>query len=113
MSAEMVTALSGVGVSVATAAGSWLVARAGRRTRQQERRDDFTAVTARMDKEIKRLEGRVERQESRITDQDAAIAWLTGRLRSLLAYTRKAGLEPPPPPPMPPRVQEYLTHIDV
>src|SRR5688572_26540905 len=108
MGPEMVTALSGVGVSVVTAAGSAWVARAGRRTRQQERRDDFVALTEQAGKAIERLERRIQTQEEeadkqrrRIADQDAAIAWLIVRVRGLVAYIRKARLEPPAPEPMP------------
>ncbi|PWI45950.1 hypothetical protein CK485_02060 [Streptomyces sp. ICBB 8177] len=57
------TGLSGLGVSVATAAGAIYTARAGRRTRGQERRDDFAAITDRLDLEVRRLERRVDEQE--------------------------------------------------
>jgi hypothetical protein len=120
VSAEMVTALSGVGVSVVTAGGTWMAARASRRTREQERRDDFVALTEQAGKAIERLERRVQAQEEeadkqrrRIADQDAAIGWLAVRIRALVAYIRKAGLEPPAPDPMPERARDYLNHIDV
>lgn len=120
MSAEMVTALSGLGVSGVTAFGSYWVARAGRRTRQQEWRDDFVALQEQAGKAIERLERRIKAQEEegdkqrrRIADQDAAIGWLVVRVRGLVAYIRKAGLEPPAPEPMPDQVRAYIAHIDV
>lgn len=120
MSTEMVTALSGLGVSGVTAFGSYWVARAGRRTRQQERRDDFATVTARMDGEILRLERRVkaqeedaEKQRKRITDQDEALAWLWSWTRSLVVFVRKLGHEPPAAPQPVPEAARRYTRTDV
>lgn len=116
----MLTALSALAVATVTAAGAVATAVVGRRQpRGQRRRDDFTAVTARLDKDIERLEKRLGEQETkaaeaqqRITAQDFTIRYLVGWVRSLVAYTRSAQLEPPPPPqPVPAEVQPYLHDV--
>ena len=121
MSTEMVTALSALSVALITAGGGVVTVVIGRRQpRGQSRRDDFTTVTTRMDKDIDRLERRLrdqekemERAQDRIVGQSAAIAWLTTRLRGLVAYARASGLEPPAPAPIPDRAREYISDIDV
>jgi hypothetical protein len=102
------------------AGGGVVAARSARRTKRQERRDDFLAITEQQGKAIERLEKRVqlreaeaERQRERISGQDATIGYLLSRVRSLVGYIRGAGLEPPAPAPMPDRVRDYLDHIDV
>lgn len=115
------SAISGLGVSVTTAAGVIYAAKAGRRTRGQERRADFETITERMDKEVDRLERRVEDQEreseqqrARISSQEFTIRYLVGWLRSLVIAVRAAGAEPPPAPePVPDGVQPYLHDIGV
>lgn len=107
----VVSALTGV-------CGVW-AARSARRTPRQEKRDDFTVVTDRLDKDIERLQRRISEQESesekhrlRISEQDEAIGWLLARLRGLTSYIRSAGMAPPPPEPMPERVRKYIHHVD-
>ena len=108
------------GMAVVAAAGGVVSARSARRTKRQEKRDDFLAVTEQQGKAIERLEGRVQRQEDeaekqreRIADQDEAIGWLLHRVRSLVSHIKKAGLEPPPSEPMSDRASRYIHHIDV
>ncbi|GGV45545.1 hypothetical protein [Streptomyces spectabilis] len=101
----VVTAVTGI-------CGLW-AARAARRTPRQERRDDFTVVTNRMDRDIERLEGRQREQQDQITGQGAAISWLVVDRRSLVRTIRKAGLDPPLAKPIPERARPYLDHIDV
>lgn len=113
MGPEMVTALSGVGVSVVTAAGSIWVAKAGRRTARQERRDDFSVFTKKLNDQIGKLEEKAEKQEQRITDQDLAIGWLLNRVRSLVSHIRAAGMEPPPAMRPPERIKDYIDHLDM
>lgn len=120
LSTEMLTALSGLGVSLVTAGGGVWVAKAARRTPAQERRDDFLAMTERQDKAIEQLERRIEireteaeRQRDRISNQDEAIGWLLARVRGLVTYIRSTGLEPPAPEPMSERARQYLRHLDV
>jgi hypothetical protein len=122
VSPEMVTALSALGVASVTAAGGIVTAVVGRRQpRGQQRRDDFAAVTARLDKDIERLERRVDEQEEegrelrvRITTQDFTIQYLLRWTRSLVGYVRRSGLEPPAPPqPVPPDVEPYLSDLGV
>jgi len=120
MTPEMLTALSGLGVSGVTAIGAVWVARAGRRTAKQERRDDFTAVTEQQARAIERLENRIGKQEEeaekqriRIGDQDEAIGWLLLRVRGLVTHIRRAGMEPPQPDPMSERARQYLGRIDM
>lgn len=119
MNAEMWTAVTGGVVALASAGATAWGARAARRTKRQENRDDFLAITTQQGKAIERLEARVLRQETeaekqreRITDQDEAIGWLLHRVRSLVSHIRKAGLEPPPAEPMSERAARYIHHID-
>lgn len=108
------------GMAAVAAAGGVVSARSARRTKRQEKRDDFLAVTEQQGKAIERLEARVQRQESeaekqreRITDQDEAISWLLHRVRSLVSHIKKAGMEPPQAEPMSERAARYIHHIDV
>ncbi|MGW7673519.1 hypothetical protein ACWGJX_41515 [Streptomyces sp. NPDC054775] len=120
MSPEMLTAVSALAVAMVTAVGGVVTAIVGRRQpRGQSRRDDFTAVTDRMEREITRqgekideMEAEAERDRARITAQDFAIRYLAGWARSLVGYMRRQQLEPPPPPqPMPNEVAPYLHDI--
>lgn len=108
------------GLAIVGAAGGIVAARSARRTKRQENRDDFLAVTTQQGKAIERLEKRIERQEQdaeqqrdRIAGQDATIGYLLSRVRGLVGYIRGAGLEPPAAAPMPDRVRAYLDHIEV
>ena len=108
------------GMALVAAAGGVVSARSARRTKRQERRDDFLAITEQQGKAIERLEARVQRQEAeaekqreRIADQDEAIGWLLHRVRSLVTHIKKAGLEPPAAEPMSDRAARYIHHIDV
>lgn len=101
------------GLALVGTAGGVVAARSARRTKRQEKRDDFTTVTDRMDKEIKRLETRQGEQQEQLTGQAAAISWLVVDRRSLVGYIRGRGLEPPAPRPIPERARPYLDHIDV
>ncbi|MBM7088137.1 hypothetical protein JTP67_06135 [Streptomyces sp. S12] len=120
MRPEMLTALSALAVAVVTAVGGIVTAVVGRRQpRGQQRRDDFTAVTDRMEREITRqgqkideMEADAERDRARITAQDFAIRYLAGWARSLVGYMRRQQLEPPPPPqPVPEEVRAYLHDV--
>lgn len=102
-----------VGMALVAAVGGVVSARAARRTKRQERRDDFTIVTDRMEKELRRQGTQLDEQQEQITGQGAAISWLVIDRRSLFRYIRKAGLEPPAPRPIPDRARPYLDHIDV
>lgn len=101
------------GMAVVAAAGGVVSARSARRTKRQEKRDDFSVVTDRMDREIKRLETRQSEQQDLMTGQGAAISWLVVDRRSLVSYIRGRGLEPPAPRPIPDRARPYLDAIDV
>ena len=120
MRPEMLTALSALAVSGVTVVGGIVTAVIGRRQpRGQRRRDDFTVVTERMDREITRqgerideLEADAERDRARLTAQDFAIRYLAGWARSLVGYMRTQQLEPPPPPqPVPDEVAPYMHDI--
>lgn len=121
MSAESWAALSALGVAAASGVGTVYTARAGRRTRGQERRDDFTTVTERMERELERLGKRVDEQElesaehrARIAGQDFTIRYLAGWVRSLVGFIQTSGLEPPPAPQPPPEeVRPYLRDLGV
>ncbi len=108
------------GLALVGTAGGVVAARSARRTKRQERRDDFIAITDQQGKAIERLEKRIQRQENeaekqreRISDQDEAISWLLHRLRGLITYVKKAGMEPPAAEPMSERAARYLRNIDV
>src|SRR5436190_3730010 len=112
LTSDIVPALSGAVVSLITAAGTVWVARSGRRTERQENRDDFATFTTGLHAELTRMKdemaaqkGEMVEQRKRINDQDIALTWLTARLRTLVTYIRKSGLEPPPAAPVPERVQ--------
>lgn len=98
--------------SVTTVAGAF-VGRAARRSRRQENRDDFTVVKDALNERIDELKSEMEDQRQLVGDQAEALNYLVLRVRSLVAYIRKAGMEPPAPPPMSDRVRDYLHHIDV
>lgn len=108
------------GMALIAAVGGAVSARSARRTKRQENRDDFIAITTQQGNAIERLEARVKRQEDeadkqreRIGDQDEAIGWLLHRVRSLVAHIKKAGMEPPASEPMSERAARYIHNIDV
>ena len=108
------------GLALIGATGGVVAARSARRTKRQERRDDFLAISTQQGAAIQRLEARVQRQETeaekqreRIGDQDEAIGWLLHRVRSLVSHIKKAGLEPPAAEPMSERARHYIHHMDV
>lgn len=119
----MLTAFSALTVALVTAVGGIAQVIVGRRQprrpRGAERRDDFTAVTDRLEKHIARLEHeaeqdrqQAEQDRARIGAQDFALRYIAGWARSLVAYMRQAQLEPPPPPqPVPEEVRPYLHDI--
>jgi hypothetical protein len=100
-------------VAALTAGGGIGVGRAARRSPRQERRDDFAAVTKRLDRDIERLEGRITRQDTQISGQTSAIGHLSGWVRTLVLFTRASGLEPPPQPPVPDEAKPFLHDIGV
>lgn len=107
------------GLALIGTGGGVVAARSARRTKRQENRDDFLAVTTQQGKAIERLEARVQRQETeaekqreRIGEQDEAIGWLLHRVRSLVSHIKKAGLEPPAAEPMSEQAARYLRNVD-
>lgn len=100
-------------VAAVSAFGSAVVGRAAKRTPRQERRDDFTTVTDRLDKHINRLEDRVTAQDATIRGQSTAIGHMAGWIRALTVFIRVQGLEPPPPPPIPDDARPFLHDIGV
>lgn len=102
-----------VGAGTATTVAAAFVGRAARRTRRQENRDDFTVVKDALNQRIDRLVTEQEAQRRLVGDQAEALNYLVLRVRSLVSYIRKAGMEPPAPPPIPDRVRDYLHHIDM
>lgn len=117
MSVEMWTAASSAVVGVASAAAAAWSGRAARKTRRDHRRDDFTVVTDRMEKEIGRqaerldeLEETTTRQAARLEGAGVAITYLIDRVRGLTTWVRAAGLEPPTAAPIPERAREFINH---
>jgi hypothetical protein len=114
-----VNSLASILGTVATGGLAAWAARSAKRTKRQESRDDFLAVTGQQGKAIERLEARVLRQEvdsekqrERIGDQDEAIGWLLHRVRSLVSHIKKAGMEPPLAEPMSEQAARYIRNID-
>lgn len=108
------------GLALVGTGGGIVAARSARRTKRQERRDDFIAVTEQQGKAITRLEKRLEARETeaeeqrdQMTGQGAAISWLVIDRRNLVSYIRGRGLEPPAPRPIPDRARPFLDSIDV
>jgi len=102
-----------IGAGTATTVAAAFVGRAARRTRRQETRDDFTVIKDALNGRIDELKDEMEDQRKLVGDQAEALNYLVVRVRSLVAYIRKAGMEPPAPPAMSDRVRDYLHHIDV
>lgn len=102
-----------LGAGTATTVAAAFVGRAARRSRRQENRDDFTTVKDALNERIDDLVREQAAQRQIVGDQAEALRYLVVRVRSLVAYIRKAGMEPPAPEPMPERVRSYIHHIDV
>ncbi len=83
------------------------------RTHDNAPRDDFTTLKDALNERIDDLKDEMEDQRMLVGDQAEALDYLVLRVRSPVAYIRKAGMEPPPPPPMSDRVRDCLHHIDV
>lgn len=129
MSAELVTSLSALAVAGVTAAGGVATTIVGRRQPLgQRRRDDFTAVTNRMDQDIVRLEKRLtdaeqkaeraeeraERDRRRLGEQEYALRYIAGWVRELVAWGRRMGGDPPAPPePVPDEARQFLHDVGV
>jgi hypothetical protein len=102
-----------IGAGTATSVAAAFVGRAARRTRRQENRDDFTAIKDALNDRIDCLKADMDEQRELVGDQAEALSYLVARVRSLVSYIRKAGLEPPAAPPIPERARDYLHHIDM
>ncbi|MFI5473236.1 hypothetical protein ACIA6D_23720 [Streptomyces cacaoi] len=109
-----------VGATLITGGFAAWGARSARRTKRQEKRDDFTVVTERMERELGRQGERIDELETdsvvkqeQITGQGAAISWLVVDRRGLVATIRGAGLKPPMPRPIPDRARPYLDHVEL
>ncbi|OLZ72582.1 hypothetical protein AVW11_04100 [Streptomyces amritsarensis] len=116
----MWTAVSGGVVGVASAVATFWGGRAARRTRRDHRRDDFKAITERMDKEFDRrderideLEAKTELQEQRLEGASVAIIYLIGRVRGLTGYIRSVGMEPPAADPVPDPAKQFIHDFDL
>ncbi|GAA3384526.1 hypothetical protein [Streptomyces racemochromogenes] len=106
-----------IGVTGATAMAGIFAGRAARRTRRQESRDDFSAVTDRMDKELQRqggeikaLRDRAAASEKQVEGALVAVSYLIDRVRGLTVHIRSLGMEPPAAPPIPDRAREFINH---
>lgn len=101
------------GMTALTVVGGVVTARAARRTKRQEKRDDFTTIKDALNERIDDLKKDLTGQQEQITGQGAAIAWLVNDRGRLVGYIRKTGLEPPAPRPIPARARPYLEHIEL
>lgn len=109
--------VASIAVTVVTGVTGVWAARAARRTPRQEKRDDFAAVTDRMNGEISRqglriteLETTTGVQNRRLEGAGVAIAYLIGRVRELHGYIRSVGMEPPTAEPIPEKAREFIHH---
>lgn len=107
-------------VSALTVGAGVYATRSARRTPRQDKRDDLALATDLLEKDVARLEKRVEKGEvevekhrDRISDLEEANNWLRGRLRDLVGYIRTRGEEPPPARAIPERAARILNGIDV
>ncbi|MFE5332964.1 hypothetical protein ACFRCG_41930 [Embleya sp. NPDC056575] len=114
-SAEMVTAISGLVVGLGGISGTVAVARAGRRTPGQERRDDFTAITNSLQTQLDGVKEELGEQKAEATllkegrRQDSrTINALVRYLRATLRTLREHDI--PPPVPDPNDALELSTH---
>lgn len=101
------------GLALVGTAGGVVAARSARRTKRQERRDDFTEIKKALNERIDELKVTQAGQQEQLTGQGAAISWLVVDRRSMVSYIRSRGLEPPAPRPIPERARPYLDHLDV
>lgn len=101
------------GMTALTVVGGVVTARAARRTRRQEKRDDFTAIKDALNERIDDLKKDVVGQQEQITGQGAAISWLVVDRRSLVSTIRTAGLKTPIPRPIPERAMPFLDHVEL
>lgn len=101
------------GLALVGTAGGVVAARSARRTKRQEKRDDFTTIKDALNERIDDLKKDLGEQQDQITGQGAAISWLVVDRRRLVSYIRGSGGEPPAPLPIPARARPHLEHIDV
>jgi len=101
------------GLAVVATVGGVVSARSARRTKRQERRDDFGVIKDALNERIDSLKTDLAVQQDQINGQGAAIAWLVSDRRSLVSTIRNAGLKPPIPRPIPDRARPYLDHIEL
>lgn len=100
-------------VAFLSSGGALGVGIAARRPKADSKRETFTAVTDRMEKEISRLDDRITAQESTIRGQSTAIGYMSGWIRGLVMFIRIQGLEPPPAPPIPDDARPFMHDIGV
>lgn len=116
-----VTGIAQVLGTVATGGLAAWAARSAKRTKSQERRDDFTEIKKALNERIDGMKSDLAQQklelagqQEQLTGQGAAIAWLVDDRGRLVRHIRSAGLEPPLPRPIPERARPYLVdHMDV
>ncbi|WP_393075346.1 hypothetical protein [Streptomyces sp. LN704] len=106
--------------TVATGGLAAWAARSAKRTKPQERRDDFTTIKDALNERIDGMKTDLAQQKSelagqqdQITGQGAAISWLVVDRRSLVSTIRAAGLKTPMPRPIPDRARPYLDSIEL
>lgn len=108
-------------VSAITAAGTVGVGRAARRTRPQERREDFTLITGNLRQDVTDLKKDVADHKAELTatrkqvdEQEEVTRWLARWFRACVAAMREQHVEiPPRPVPEPARASEFLHDIGV
>lgn len=106
--------------TVATGGLAAWAARSAKRTKSQERRDDFTTIKDALNERIDGMKSDLAQQkldlagqQEQITGQGAAIAWLVDDRRGLVSTIRTAGLTTPIPRPIPNRARPFLDSIDM
>jgi hypothetical protein len=106
--------------TVATGGLAAWAARSAKRTKPQERRDDFTEIKTALNERIDDLKEdiagqqvQITGQQEQITGQGAAISWLVVDRRVSSARSATSGLVPPSPRPIPDRARPYLDHVEL
>lgn len=115
-----VNGIASVVGTVATGGFAAWAARSAKRTKRQEKRDDFTTIKDALNERIDGMKTDLAQQKSelagqqdQITGQGAAISWLVHDRRGLVTVIRNAGLKTPIPRPIPDRARPYLDSIEL
>lgn len=108
-------------VSAITAAGTVGVGRAARRTRPQERRDDFQLITNSLREDLTTVKNDLAAHKAELAETQRQVdayedvtRWLARWFRACVGVMREQHIDiPPRPVPEPPKAAEFLHDIGV